>query len=117
MTKVGNANLSLTFDFSNRISLHCIFDEVTQHEYLSHASMLFEFATDDGPSRQSDTGIAIDHVSLAPDATHLHVDAHSLHEPLTFTISIAIDAGATAAIVRLAATNGSPRSVFLRVVL
>jgi hypothetical protein len=100
------------------VCLVSIKDVATGHEYMTTPQKLFEFAVDNGPVRESDADLCISQV-VWQDPSRVRIIAQSKHpeEPLTFSIAVAVNAGAPAVVVRLQVTSTGTVPVFLRTVL
>ena len=119
--KVGNTQISLTFKLERGggVSLLHIRDEAVGRDYLASAgSMLFEFASDNGLPRQSDTDLFVDDTALSPDGSELTIKAHAVHEPLLhFVITVKAQPGAAVVLIGIHVTNTGAVNVFLRMVI
>ena len=118
MLMIANEHVSITFADGQRVCLASIKDVATGHEYLTTPQKLFEFAVDNGPVRESDADLLISQVAWQ-DLSLVRIIAKSTHteEPLTFSITVAVNAGAPAVVVQLQVTSTDTVPVFLRMVL
>ena len=118
MLMIANEHVSITFADGQRVCLASIKDVVTGHEYMTTPQKLFEFAVDNGPVRESDADLLISQVAWQ-DPSRVRIIAKSTHteEPLTFSITVAVNAGAPAVVVQLQVTSTDTVPVFLRMVL
>ena len=121
---IANEHVSITFPDGTDcpdgqgVCLVSIKDVATGHEYMTTPQKLFEFAVDNGPVRESDADLCISQV-VWQDPSRVRIIAQSKHpeEPLTFSIAVAVNAGAPAVVVRLQVTSTGTVPVFLRTVL
>ena len=124
MPMIANEHVSITFadgtdcPDGQGVCLVSIKDVATGHEYMTTPQKLFEFAVDNGPVRESDADLCISQV-VWQDPSRVRIIAQSKHpeEPLTFSITVAVNAGAPAVVVRLQVTSTGTVPVFLRTVL
>jgi hypothetical protein len=117
MPGVNSANLLIDFDLTSGIRLGRIFDVVAQRDYLPAPSMLFEFAANNGPAFQSDTGLSAVRYSQAVDGSALSVSARSNDQQIEFGLSAAFASDSAVALFQLTAKNLTPSPIFLRVVM
>jgi hypothetical protein len=113
---ISNSKILLDFDFSRGISLLNISDPVAHRDYLRSPSMLFEFAANNGPPQESDTGLRVLTVEAA-DSASLTVAAVSVADPpLSFELQVTLAPDSAAATLQLTVFTSSEDPIFLRVV-
>ena len=116
MPTISNSKISLDFDFSTGIRLVNISDRVLNRGYLRAPTMLFEFAANNGPPQESDTGLRVLTVEAVAGVS-LKVASLSIAEPpLSFELQVTLEPDSAVAILQLSAFTSSEDPVFLRVV-
>lgn len=113
---IQNANLSLTFDLTTGIAVTSILDVGLGREYLSTASMLFEFAVNDGAPCASDTSLQAISWEAKSDRSGLALVAN-FGDTLAFELEVNLAPASKVAMLQLSAFNHSDSSIDLRVVL
>lgn len=117
MPGVNNSNLLIDFDLTRGITLSRIFDVVARRNYLPTPSMFFEFAVNNGPAFQSDTGLRASLHSEAADGSAVSILADTEDRSIGFGLTATLAPGSAVAVFELEAVNLTPEQIFLRVVM
>src|SRR5271169_1066497 len=117
MPSVHNAQLSVDFDLSQGIAITGIHDVVMNRSYLKQSSLFFEFAIDNGPPMESDTGLSAGSPSEREDGSGFTVLTCTADGKFEFQLVATLAADENVAFFELTAINLTQSPIFLRVVL
>jgi hypothetical protein len=112
---VENADIRIAIDVGSGLTLTSIRDKVTNHEYLSNPTSLFEYAVNSGTPGQSNQGVYV--VSASETASNTaHITLHGANDPLRFDLTLSASSTEPAATIDMRVTNEGNAPVFLRTV-
>ena len=112
--KVGNTQISVTFSAESVALTSIRNEEAPGHDYLSAASMLFGFTSNNGRARRSDRDLIVDNSTLSPDGSELTIRAHARHEQLEFVITAKAERAEAVVAIAIRITNTGDSHIFLR---